>query len=411
MHPSLSLGKDKIKILLLEGVDPSAVKSLNDAGYTNVEYQKKALDGQALLEKIENVHFIGIRSRTHLTREVLSHAKKLIGIGCFCIGTNQVDLKAAAELGIPVFNAPYSNTRSVAELVTGEYLQLLRDIPARNALLHRGGWNKAATGCHEARGKVLGIVGYGHIGTQVGILAEALGLSVVFYDIENKLSLGNAKQVGSLDELFAVSDIVTMHVPETESTKNMINEQAFSKMKDGVRFINASRGTVVDVDALCKALKDGKVAGAACDVFPTEPASNGAEFVSPLREFDNVILTPHIGAGTEEAQRNIGTEVAEKLALYSDNGSTLTAVNFPEVMLPGIRGDVSRLLHIHKNVPGVMRQINEIFAKFDINVAAQYLQTTADIGYVVMDIHSSEPDKVVPLLKEINGTLKCRILY
>ncbi len=411
MHPSLSLGKDKIKILLLEGVDPSAVKSLNDAGYTNVEYQKKALDGQALLEKIENVHFIGIRSRTHLTREVLSHAKKLIGIGCFCIGTNQVDLKAAAELGIPVFNAPYSNTRSVAELVTGEYLQLLRDIPARNALLHRGGWNKAATGCHEARGKVLGIVGYGHIGTQVGILAEALGLSVVFYDIENKLSLGNAKQVGSLDELFAVSDIVTMHVPETESTKNMINEQAFSKMKDGVRFINASRGTVVDVDALCKALKDGKVAGAACDVFPTEPASNGAEFVSPLREFDNVILTPHIGAGTEEAQRNIGTEVAEKLALYSDNGSTLTAVNFPEVMLPGIRGDVSRLLHIHKNVPGVMRQINEIFAKFDINVAAQYLQTTADIGYVVMDIHSSEPDKVVPLLKEINGPLKCRILY
>lgn len=411
MHPSLSLGKDKIKILLLEGVDPSAVKSLNDAGYTNVEYQKKALDGQALLEKIENVHFIGIRSRTHLTREVLSHAKKLIGIGCFCIGTNQVDLKAAAELGIPVFNAPYSNTRSVAELVTGEYLQLLRDIPARNALLHRGGWNKAATGCHEARGKVLGIIGYGHIGTQVGILAEALGLSVVFYDIENKLSLGNAKQVATIDELFAVADIVTMHVPETDSTKNMINEQAFAKMKDGVRFINASRGTVVDVDALCKALKDGKVAGAACDVFPTEPASNGAEFISPLREFDNVILTPHIGAGTEEAQRNIGTEVAEKLALYSDNGSTLTAVNFPEVMLPGIRGDVSRLLHIHRNVPGVMRQINEIFAKFDINVAAQYLQTTADIGYVVMDIHSSEPEKVVPLLKEIDGTLKCRILY
>ena len=411
MHPSLSLGKDKIRILLLEGVDPSAVKALNDAGYTNVEYQKKALDGDALLEKIENVHFIGIRSRTHLTREVLAHAHKLIGIGCFCIGTNQVDLQAAAELGIPVFNAPYSNTRSVAELVTGENLQLLRDIPARNALLHRGGWNKAATGCHEARGKTIGIIGYGHIGTQVGILAESLGLSVVYYDIENKLSLGNAKQMNSLDELLAVSDIVTLHVPETEMTKNMIDASSFAKMKDGVRFLNASRGTVVDIDALADALRSGKVAGAAVDVFPKEPAFNGDEFITPLREFDNVILTPHIGAGTEEAQRNIGTEVAEKLALYSDNGSTLTAVNFPEVSLPAKRESVSRLLHIHKNVPGVMRQINEIFAKLNINVAAQYLQTTADIGYVVMDIQYEEPEKVVPLLKEVSGTLKCRILY
>lgn len=411
MHPSLSLGKDKIRILLLEGVDPSAVKALNDAGYTNVEYQKKALDGDALLEKIENVHFIGIRSRTHLTREVLAHAHKLIGIGCFCIGTNQVDLQAAAELGIPVFNAPYSNTRSVAELVTGEYLQLLRDIPARNALLHRGGWNKAATGCHEARGKTIGIIGYGHIGTQVGILAESLGLSVVFYDIENKLSLGNAKQMSSLDELLAVSDIVTLHVPETEMTKHMIDASSFAKMKDGVRFLNASRGTVVDIDALTEALRSGKVAGAAIDVFPKEPSFNGDEFITPLREFDNVILTPHIGAGTEEAQRNIGTEVAEKLSLYSDNGSTLTAVNFPEVSLPAKRDNVSRLLHIHKNVPGVMRQINEIFAKLNINVAAQYLQTTADIGYVVMDIQYAEPEKVVPLLKEVTGTLKCRILY
>ena len=249
MHPSLSLAKSKIKILLLEGVDPSAVESLNKAGYTSVEYLKKALDGQELLDKIADVHFIGIRSRTHLTREVLSHAKKLIGIGCFCIGTNQVDLKAAAEFGIPVFNAPFSNTRSVAELVTGEYLQLLRDIPARNALLHRGGWNKAATGCHEARGKTLGIIGYGHIGTQVGILAEALGLSVIFYDVENKMVLGNAKQVESLDELFAQSDIVTLHVPETETTKGMIGAKEFAKMKDNVRFINASRGTVVDIDA------------------------------------------------------------------------------------------------------------------------------------------------------------------
>ena len=411
MHPSLSLEKSKIKILLLEGVDPSAVESLNKAGYTSVEYLKKALDGQELLDKIENVHFIGIRSRTHLTREVLSHAKKLIGIGCFCIGTNQVDLQAAAELGIPVFNAPFSNTRSVAELVTGEYLQLLRDIPARNALLHRGGWDKSANGCHEARGKTLGIIGYGHIGTQVGILAEALGLSVIFFDTENKMVLGNAKQVETLDDLFAQADIVTLHVPETPVTKGMIGAAEFAKMKDRVRFVNASRGTVVDVDALADALRSGKVAGAAVDVYPKEPSKNGEEFVTPLREFDNVILTPHIGAGTEEAQKNIGTEVAEKLALYSDNGSTLTAVNFPEVSLPAKREDVSRLLHIHKIVPGVMRKINEIFANLDLNVAAQYLQTTADVGYVVMDINTNDPEKVVPLLKEIEGTLKCRILY
>ncbi len=411
MQPSLSLEKSKIKILLLEGVDPSAVDALNKAGYTNVEYQKKALDGQELLDAIENVHFIGIRSRTHLTAEVLQHAKKLIGIGCYCIGTNQVDLEAAAALGIPVFNAPFSNTRSVAELVTGEYLQLLRDIPARNALLHRGGWNKAANGCHEARGKTIGIIGYGHIGTQVGILAEALGLSVLFYDVENKMVLGNAKQVNTLDELLENSDIVTLHVPELPTTKNMISRDQFAKMKDGVRFLNASRGTVVDIEALCEALRSGKVAGAAVDVYPKEPSKNGEEFVTPLREFDNVILTPHIGAGTEEAQKNIGTEVSEKLALYSDNGSTLTAVNFPEVSLPTKRADVSRLLHVHKNVPGVMRQINETFAKLNINVAAQYLQTTADIGYVVMDIHSDKPQEVVPSLRNIEGTLKCRILY
>ena len=397
---ALSLEKDKIKILLLEGVDPSAVDVLKKAGYTNVEYDKKAYDGQELLDKIEKVHFIGIRSRTHLTREVLEHAKRLVGIGCFCI-----------SLGIPVFNAPFSNTRSVAELVTGEYLQLLRDVPARNALLHRGGWKKAAKGCYEARGKTLGIVGYGHIGTQVGIIAESLGLNVIFYDIENKLTLGNAHQVDTLEELLGKSDIVTLHVPETELTKHMINAQTIAQMKDGVFFINASRGTVVDVDALADALRSGKVAGAAVDVFPTEPAANGEEFKSPLREFDNVILTPHIGASTEEAQRNIGIEVAQKLALYSDNGSTLTAVNFPEVSLPAKRETVSRLLHVHQNVPGIMQQINDVFAKQNINVAAQYLQTSGDVGYVVMDIHSDKPEEIVPLLKQIPGTLKCRILF
>lgn len=410
MH-ALSLDKDKIKILLLEGVDPSAVDVLHKAGYTNVEYEKKAYDGQELLDKIEKVHFIGIRSRTHLTKEVLSHAKRLVGIGCFCIGTNQVDLEAAAALGIPVFNAPFSNTRSVAELVTGEYLQLLRDIPARNALLHRGGWNKVANGCFEARGKTLGIIGYGHIGTQVGIIAESLGLNVIFFDIESKLSLGNARQVESLDELYAKADIVTLHVPETDDTKNMITKDSFAKMKDGVFFINASRGTVVNVDDLADALRSKKVAGAAVDVFPVEPASNNDEFVSPLREFDNVILTPHIGAATEEAQCNIGIEVAQKLALYSDNGSTLTAVNFPEVSLPAKRASVSRLLHVHKNVPGVMQKINEVFAKQNINVAAQYLQTAGDVGYVVMDINSDKPEEIVPLLKQIEGTLKCRILF
>ncbi len=410
MH-ALSLEKDKIKILLLEGVDPSAVETLQRAGYTNVEYQKKALDGAELLEKISQVHFLGIRSRTFLTADVLAHAKKLVAVGCFCIGTNQVDIQAAAKLGIPVFNAPFSNTRSVAELVTGEYLQLLRDVPARNALLHRGGWKKAAHGCFEARGKTLGIIGYGHIGTQVGIIAESLGLSVIYYDIEHKLSLGNAHQVDSLPELFEKADIISLHVPETELTKGMINAQAFAQMKKGVFFLNASRGTVVDIDALTEALQSGQVAGAAVDVFPKEPAANGEEFVCPLRQFDNVILTPHIGASTEEAQRNIGIEVAQKLALYSDNGSTLTAVNFPEVSLPQKREGLSRLLHVHANVPGIMRQINEIFAADNINVAAQYLQTSADIGYVVMDIHSSAPETLVPRLKEIKGTLKCRILY
>lgn len=404
-----SLDKDKIKILLLEGVDPSAVETLKKSGYNNVEYLKKALDHDELIEKIQDVHFLGIRSRTHLTEEVFSYAKKLCAVGCFCIGTNQVDLVAARNRGIPVFNAPYSNTRSVAELVTGEYLQLIRTVPAKNVLLHRGGWDKNAKGCFEARGKTLGIVGYGHIGTQVGIIAEALGLKVIFFDIENKLALGNAHQVETIDELFAQSDIVTMHVPETPDTKNMINADSFAKMKDGVIFINASRGTVVDIDSLVAALESNKVAGAALDVYPTEPAKNGDPFETPLQKFDNVILTPHIGASTLEAQKNIGIEVANKLALYSDNGSTLTAVNFPEVSLP-VQGNVSRLLHVHKNVPGVMNQINKVFADNNVNVAAQYLQTTPEIGYVVIDLHIDDAHEIVQELKKIEGTLKVRIL-
>lgn len=407
----LSLAKDKIRILLLEGVDPSAIETLKRTGYTNVVYEKKALDEKDLIERIGDVHFIGIRSRTHLTREVLAHANRLVAIGCYCIGTNQVDLHCAATMGIPVFNAPYSNTRSVAELVTGEYLQLIRDIPARNILLHQGGWKKTAVDCFEARGKTIGIIGYGHIGTQVGIIAEGLGLRVIFYDIENKLALGNAQQMHTIEDLFEQADIVTMHVPETELTKGMINAEAFSRMKDKVIFLNASRGTVVDIDALAEALRTGKVLGAAVDVFPKEPASNNEEFVSPLREFNNVILTPHIGASTQEAQRNIGIEVSNKLALYSDNGSTLTAVNFPEVSLPQKKETVSRLLHVHRNKPGVLHLINEVFSEHGINVAAQYLQTDVDLGYVVMDINYDKPEEVVPLLREIDGTLKCRILY
>ena len=405
-----SLDKDKIKVLLLEGVAPSAVEEFNKAGYSNVEYLKGALDKEELLEKIKDVHFLGIRSRTFLTPDVFDAAKKLVAVGCFCIGTNQVDFKSATEHGIPVFNAPYSNTRSVAELVTGEYLLLLRRVPSKNAGTHAGKWDKNAAGCFEARGKTLGIVGYGHIGTQVGIIAEALGLKVIYHDIENKLSLGNAHQVGSLDELLAKADIVTMHVPETPETKNMISRDQFAKMKDGAIFLNASRGTVVDVEALAEAVESGHIAGAACDVHPVEPATNKDPFISPLQKFDNVILTPHIGASTKEAQTNIGIEVADKLVKYSDNGSTIMAVNFPEVSLP-LQGNVNRLLHIHRNNPGIINKINNIFAEYGINVVSQYLQTSPQIGYVVLDVEKSDKsEEVLSKLREIEGTIKTRIL-
>ncbi len=355
------------------------------------------------------MHFIGIRSRTHLTEDVFEAAHKLCAVGCFCIGTNQVDLDAARAHGIPVFNAPFSNTRSVAEMVTGEYLTLMRTIPEKNAILHRGGWDKSAKGSYEVRGKTLGIIGYGHIGTQVGIIAEALGLKVEFYDIENKLDFGNVRQVETLDELYAHADIITLHVPDNPTTRNMINAESFSKMKDGVIFINAARGAVVDIDALVAALKSGKVGGAAIDVYPKEPAKNGDPFESPLTQFDNVILTPHIGGSTKEAQTNIGIEVANKLATYSDNGSTLSAVNFPQVSLP-VQGNVSRLLHVHKNVPGILKQINQIMAERNIGVASQYLQTLPDIGYVVMDVVTDDAEEILQEFKKIPGTLKARIL-
>lgn len=406
----VSLEKDRIKILLLEGLHPSSVEVLQAAGYSNIEYHKGSLEEAELIKAIKDVHFVGIRSRSNLTEKVINAAEKLVAIGCFCIGTNQVDLNAAAKRGIPVFNAPFSNTRSVAELVLGEILLLLRGIPEKNALAHRGIWKKSADNSYEARGKRLGIIGYGHIGTQLGIIAENLGMHVYFYDIESKLSLGNATQVHTLSELLNKCDVISLHVPETAGTKNMMGAEEFARMKPGAIFINAARGTVVDIPALCNALESGHIAGAAIDVFPEEPALNKEPFESPLMKFDNVILTPHVGGSTQEAQENIGIEVAGKLAKYSDNGSTLSSVNFPEVSLPEHRS-CSRLLHIHANRPGILTQINTIFAEEGINIAAQYLQTTAEIGYVVIDVETARSEEALTKLKAIDGTIRARILH
>ncbi|MDD0823435.1 phosphoglycerate dehydrogenase [Mannheimia sp. AT1] len=405
-----SLDKSKIKFLLLEGVHQNAIDVLQAAGYTNIEVHKKALDGQELLDAIKDAHFVGIRSRTFLTEEVLAHAQKLIAVGCFCIGTNQVNLEAAKKRGIPVFNAPFSNTRSVAELVLAEMILLMRQVPTANAEVHRGVWNKSAAGSNEVRGKKLGIVGYGHIGSQLSVLAEAIGMNVYFYDVENKLPLGNAQQLPTLESLLSTCDMISLHVPEIESTKNLMNAERIAQMKKGSILINAARGTVVDLDALASRLEEGSLRGAAIDVFPEEPASINDPFVSPLCKFDNVILTPHIGGSTSEAQANIGTEVANKFVKYSDNGSTLSAVNFPEVSLP-IHTKTKRLLHIHENRPGILNKINQIFVDSNVNIAAQYLQTDPTIGYVVIDVESENVDSALQSLKAIEGTIRARVLY
>lgn len=405
-----SLDKDKIRFLLLEGVHESAIKTLNKAGYTNIEYLKSSLGQEELIEKIADAHFVGIRSRTQLTDEVFAAAKKLIAVGCFCIGTNQVDLKSATRHGVAVFNAPYSNTRSVAELVLAEAILLLRGVPEKNALAHRGGWQKTATDSYEIRGKKLGIVGYGSIGSQLSVLAESLGMKVYFYDIVAKLPLGNASQVDSMDELLSISDVVSLHVPETQATQNMMGEAEFSKMKKGSIFINAARGTVVDIDALCAALESKKILGAAVDVFPVEPKSNDEEFISPLRKFDNVILTPHVGGSTIEAQENIGIEVGDKLATYSDTGTSITSVNFPEVALPS-HPNVHRILHIHVNKPGVMSEINQVLSENNINILGQYLQTNEDVGYVVVDVNKECSGLAKDKLNSVSGTIRCRLLF
>lgn len=409
-----ALTKDENKFLLLEGVHPSAVEVLKSAGFTNIEYLKSALSPTELKTALKDVRFIGIRSRTHLTEDIINSAPKLAGIGCFCIGTNQVDLDAATVKGIPVFNAPFSNTRSVAELVLAEAILLLRRVPEANAQAHQGKWNKIATGSHEARGKNLGIIGYGHIGSQLSILAESLGMNVYFYDIETKLPLGNAKQVATMNELLAISDIVSMHVPENPTTIRMISKNEINQMKSGAILINASRGKVIDLDALTDALKANKISGAAIDVFPTEPASNNDPFESPLCEFDNVIITPHIGGSTSEAQENIGIEVATKLAKYSDTGATLSAVNFPEASLPIPAKGSSRFINIHHNQPGVLTAINTLFAEQGLNISAQYLQTDPKIGYVVIDIDRVEQSKAEELLiklKNVTGTIRARLLF
>lgn len=405
-----SLDKSKIKILLLEGVHQSAVDNFHNAGYENIEHLPTSLDEASLIEKIRDVHFIGIRSRTQLNERVFDAAEKLVGVGCFCIGTNQVDLTAALKRGIAVFNAPYSNTRSVAELVLAEAIMLLRGIPEKNARAHQGGWLKSAKNSHEARGKTLGIVGYGSIGAQLSVLAESLGFNVIYYDVITKLGMGNANQVASLEQLLACSDVVSLHVPDLPATRWMIGEKEIAAMKQGAILINAARGSVVEIEPLAEAIKAGKLNGAAIDVFLVEPKGNDEEFQSPLRGLDNVILTPHIGGSTLEAQENIGIEVAEKLITYSDNGTTVTSVNFPEVALPA-HPDKHRLLHIHDNVPGVLSQINRVLSENGINISGQYLQTNDKVGYVVIDVDKAYGPQALEALKKVEHTLKIRALY
>lgn len=409
-NKNLSLAKEHIKFLMLEGVHARGLDELRRNGYTNIEALSHAPPPDELRERLQDVHFLGIRSRSQISASVLERADKLTAIGCFCIGTDQVEVIEARRRGIPVFNAPYANTRSVAELVLAEIIVLMRGIPARNAAAHRGQWLKSASGSHEVRGKVLGIVGYGHIGSQLGILAEGLGMRVLYYDIAAKLPLGNAQGVASLGELFALAEVVTVHVPDTDLTRNMIDAAALAGMRRGVHFINAARGRIVDIPALAAALSSGHVAGAALDVFPVEPKGVDEPFVSELRGMDNVLLTPHIGGSTVEAQENIALDVATKLVRYSDNGSTMGAVNFPQVSLPDQTG-TRRILHIHRNEPGVLQAINAVISAASVNIAAQYLQTLPDVGYVVMDLETDDAPGLVRELQQIPATIRTRYLY
>lgn len=409
-NPSLS--KDKIKVLLLEGISDSAAETFRKAGYDNIERVSTALDGDALIEALQDTRILGIRSRTQITKEVLDATDRLVAVGCFSVGTNQIDLNAAQRRGVPVFNAPFSNTRSVAELTIAEIVMLFRRTFPRSVKAHAGGWEKSAAGSREVRGKTLGIVGYGNIGTQLSMLAEAMGMNVIYYDHTDKLRHGNVEPTASLAELLAEADVVSLHVPDTAATRGMIGAGELAQMKKGAYLINNARGKVVDIDALADALTSGHLAGAAIDVFPTEPGSNKETFTSPLQGLDNVILTPHVGGSTEEAQERIGEEVARKLADYSDIGTTVGAVNFPQVLLPP-RPAGTRFLQVQKNLPGELGHLNDVFARHGVNIAGQYYQTEGDIGYVVLDADGadSQPEDILADIRALDGTIRARLVH
>jgi D-3-phosphoglycerate dehydrogenase / 2-oxoglutarate reductase len=412
MPSRVSSGKEAVRTLLLEGVNDSAVELFVSSNFSDIERLPKALDADGLLQAIRGVDLLGIRSRTQLTHEALAGADRLVAVGCFSVGTNQVDLDAARQRGIPVFNAPFSNTRSVAELVIGEIVMLLRRILPRSSAAHKGGWDKSATDSHEVRGRTLGIVGYGNIGSQLSTLAEGMGMKVIYYDHTDRLRHGNTEPVETLHDLLAQSDIVSLHVPETPATHGMIGEAELRTMKRGAYLINNSRGTVVDLDALSRAVREGHLAGAALDVFPLEPSSNAERFQSPLQGLENVILTPHIGGSTEQAQDRIGREVARKMIDYLESGSTMGAVNFPQVQLQA-RPLGARFSHVHRNAPGMLRRLNEVFLQRDINIFAQYLETDKDVGYVVLDadLAGQASAEILDEIRALDGTIRARLIY
>ncbi|WP_255554311.1 MULTISPECIES: phosphoglycerate dehydrogenase [unclassified Tenacibaculum] len=405
---NISYPKNRIKILLLENVHPDAFTKLSGDGFS-VETVSKSLSEDELIAKLKDVHVLGIRSKTQVTKRVIEAAEKLMVVSAFCIGTKQIDLEVCKENGVVVFNAPYSNTRSVVELAIGEIIMLMRSVFQRSTELHNGQWNKTAQGSREVRGKKLGIVGYGNIGKQLSVLAEALGMYVYYYDVEDKLALGNATKVATLKELLNISDVVTLHVDDNAANKNYIGKEEISQMKDGVHFVNLSRGFVVDIEALVAGLKSGKIAGCAVDVYPEEPAKNG-DFLTELKGLNNVILTPHVGGSTEEAQRDIADFVPSKIMAYINSGDTVDAVNFPNIRLPR-QTNAHRFLHIHKNVPGVMAKINRQLAKYELNITGQYLSTDSKVGYVITDVDKEYNEEVIAKLREIEGTIKFRVLY
>ncbi|PIB23651.1 3-phosphoglycerate dehydrogenase [Maribacter sp. 4U21] len=405
---NISYPKNRIKILLLENVHTAAFENLSDEGFS-VELVKHSLPEEELIEKIKGVHVLGIRSKTQVTQKVLDAADKLLVVGAFCIGTTQINLEYAKKKGVVVFNAPYSNTRSVVELAIGEIIMLMRSVFARSSEIHNGQWQKTAAGSREVRGKNLGIVGYGNIGKQLSVLAEAIGMRVYYYDVEDSLALGNAKKCNTLEDLLNISDVVTLHIDDNPANKNFIGERELNQMKKGAMLVNLSRGFVVDIDALVAALESGQIGGAAVDVYPEEPRSNG-DFKTKLQGFSNVILTPHVGGSTEEAQRDIADFVPNKIMDYINSGNTVDAVNFPNIRLPK-QNKAHRFLHIHKNVPGIMAKINEVLAKFELNISSQYLSTDNEVGYVITDLDKEYNKDVIKALKKVENTIKFRVLY